>query len=137
MGVPSSQRPSSEPTWDVVVVGAGNAALCAALAAHLEGARVCVLEKAPYPLRGGNTRFTGGLFRCTYGGLEDLIPIVGDRDDPSSVLVEPYTREDYLRDIDRVTGGQADPELSRVLVDRSYDTVRWMARLARRPARCG
>ncbi|HEY8450034.1 MAG TPA: FAD-binding protein, partial [Bacillota bacterium] len=33
-------------TYDVVVVGAGNAALCAALSAREEGARVLVLERA-------------------------------------------------------------------------------------------
>ncbi|RMF88394.1 MAG: FAD-dependent oxidoreductase [Nitrospinota bacterium] len=114
---------------DVVVVGAGNAALTAALAARAEGASVLVLEKATRELRGGNTRFTGGLFRCTYNGIEDLIPIVGDNDDPSTVLVEPYTRDDFLHDIARICGGQADPTLSEILVDRSYDTVRWMADL--------
>jgi tricarballylate dehydrogenase len=115
--------------FDVVVVGAGNAAFTAALAARAEGARVVVLEKASQKLRGGNTRFTGGVFRCTYNGLEDLIPIVRDNDDPTTVTVQPYTRADYLRDIERVTAGRADPLLSTVLVDRSYDTVRWMAEL--------
>ena len=115
--------------YDVIVVGAGNAALSAALAASLEGAHVAVLEKAPYALRGGNTRFTGGLFRCTYNGLDDLLPIIRDHDNPEDVIVEPYRRADFLADIERMTGGRADPELSRVLVDRSYDTVRWMADL--------
>ena len=53
--------------FDVIVVGAGNAAFAAALAARQEGARVLVLEKASLKLRGGNTRFSGGLFRCTPG----------------------------------------------------------------------
>ena len=116
-------------TFDVIVVGAGNAAFTAALAARAEGARVLVLEKATQKLRGGNTRFTGGLFRCTYNGIDDLMALIGDNDDPSDVTVDPYTPEDFQHDIDRVTGGQADPALTRTLITRSYDTVRWMADL--------
>ncbi len=116
-------------SWDVIVVGAGNAALTAALAARLERAQVLVLEKAPQELRGGNTRFSGGIFRCTYRGLEDLLPVVRDEDGSDTVLVDPYTREDFLRDLERTTGGRADPSLSRVLVDWSYETVLWMAGL--------
>ena len=77
---------------DVVVVGAGNAAFTAALAARRAGCEVVVLEKAPEPFRGGNTRFTGGVFRFTYGGLDDLLPIVKDTDDASDVVVDPYPR---------------------------------------------
>lgn len=116
-------------TFDVIVVGAGNAAFTAALAARAEGARVVVLEKATQKLRGGNTRFTGGLFRCTYNGIDDLVALIRDNDDPSDVTVDPYTSEDFQHDINRVTSGQADPALTHTLITRSYDTVRWMADL--------
>src|SRR3954468_11482242 len=53
---------------DVLVVGAGNAALCAAISAHENGARVLMLEAAPLEERGGNSHFTGGAFRFAYGG---------------------------------------------------------------------
>ncbi len=123
----SAQR--TPETFDVIVVGAGNAAFTAALAARAEGVRVLVLEKATQKLRGGNTRFTGGLFRCTYNGIDDLMALIRDNDDPSDVAVDPYTPEDFQHDIDRVTGGQADPALTHTLIARSYDTVRWMADL--------
>ena len=58
--------------YDVVVVGAGNAALCAALAAREHGARVLVLERAPEDEAGGNSRFTAGLMRVAYNGVDDL-----------------------------------------------------------------
>jgi tricarballylate dehydrogenase len=120
---------SEHNVFDVIVVGAGNAALTAALAARAEGARVVVLEKATQKLRGGNTRFTGGVFRCTYTNIEDLLPIVRDNDSPETVTITPYTRADFLTDLERVTAGRTDPALSAVLVERSYDTVRWMADL--------
>ena len=61
---------------DVIVVGAGNAALCAALSAREQGGRVLVLEKAPEGQRGGNSYFTGGGFRFPYQGLEDIRALI-------------------------------------------------------------
>ena len=63
---------SPEKHYDVVIVGAGNAALTSALSAALKGAKVAILEKAPEHLRGGNSYFTGGLFRFAYNGIEDI-----------------------------------------------------------------
>ncbi len=122
-----SGRRTPEPLA-VTVAGAGNAAVTAALAARAEGARV-VLEKAMQQLRGGNTRFTGGLFRCTDDAIDALMALIRGNDDPSDVTDDPYTQEDFQHDIDRVTGGQADPALTHTLITRSYDTVPWMADL--------
>ena len=63
---------------DVVIVGAGNAALCAALAAAESGATVLVLERAPAAEAGGNSRFTAGAFRCVYDGVDDLKALMPD-----------------------------------------------------------
>jgi tricarballylate dehydrogenase len=114
---------------DVVVVGAGNAALTAALAARAAGARVTVLERAPEELRGGNTRFTGGIFRFSYPTIEALGDILEDDEDLSDVIVEPYSSDRYRDDLERLSNGRNDPELTRVLVDSSYDTVRWLSSL--------
>ena len=66
---------------DVVVVGAGNAAFAAAVAAAEQGARVTVLERAPEPLSGGNTRFTAGAMRFAYDGVDDLRRLMPDLTD--------------------------------------------------------
>ena len=69
---------SDQPKFDVVVVGAGNAALCAALSAREHAASVVVLEKAPHAEQGGNCPFTGGGFRFVHGGLSDLMSLLPD-----------------------------------------------------------
>ena len=68
----------AQADFDVAVVGAGNAALCAALAAREGAERVIVLERAPESERGGNSHFTAGLVRLPYEGADDLRALVGD-----------------------------------------------------------
>ena len=118
------------PDFDVIVVGAGNAALAAANSAREEGAdRVVVLEKAPESERGGNTHFSGGLLRIAFGApraLEPLLPDVEARLPGFFDNVEPYTEEDFLSDLRRVTAGRTDPTLARILVGNSCETIRWM-----------
>ena len=120
--------------FDVIVVGAGNAALAAANSAREEGAdRVVVLEKASEAERGGNTYFSGGLLRIAYGpsrALEPLLPDVEARLPGFFDNVEPYTEEDFLADLRRVTAGRTDPTLAGILVGNSYDTVLWMHDIA-------
>src|SRR4030095_11146816 len=119
------------PDHDVLVVGAGNAALGGAVSAREQGAgRVLVLEKAPPELRGGNTHYSGGLFRFAFDRGEDLRPLVpeAERRIPGFLTdVEPYPKKRFWEDLLRVTEGRADPELGEILIGRSYDTVRWMA----------
>src|SRR5262245_3822552 len=116
------------PACDVVVVGGGNAAMCAALSAREQGARVLVLEKAPEAWRGGNGFFTAGGFRFAFKSFDELREIVRDMSDEeaASMEVDPYTEDNFYDDLMRVTEECADPDLAMTLVRESQPTVRWM-----------
>ncbi len=117
----------SSGTYDVVVVGAGNAALCAALAARERGAKVLVLERAPKEERGGNSAFTAGGFRMVCHGTEDVRKFVDlSAEEIATTDFEDYTKEKFLDDLGRITEYRTDPDLAEVLVDRSFDTVLWL-----------
>ena len=88
---------TEQNTFDVVVVGAGSAALNAALSASEKGAKVLVIEKAPEHLRGGNSYFTGGLFRFSYQGIDDitnLLPEMGE-EEVNKIDVGSYDNSEY------------------------------------------
>ena len=113
---------------DVLVVGAGNAALCAALRAREEGVSVAVLECAPEAERGGNTTFTAGAMRVVYNGVEDLRRLMPDLSDDEIAVTDfgTYSEEQFYADMARVTEHRADPELVERLVTDSYETLTWM-----------
>jgi len=117
---------SSDP--DVIVVGGGNAALCAALAASEQGARVTLLERAPEGDRGGNSYLTAGAFRFPYRGLEELARIVDDPivDERATLEIEPYTDEAFRTDLERVTRGRTDADLAAALVSEAYPAMLWL-----------
>jgi tricarballylate dehydrogenase len=121
----SQTLPSSA---DVVVVGAGNAALCAALAAAEHGVSVLVLERAPENEAGGNSRFTAGAFRCVYNGVDDLRALMPDLTDDEVAKSDfgTYTEEKFFDDMGRLTEYRTDPELCEVLVKGSKETMLWM-----------
>ncbi|HKI73980.1 MAG TPA: FAD-dependent oxidoreductase, partial [Pseudomonadales bacterium] len=102
---------------DIVVVGAGNAALCAALAARESGARVLVLERAPEQTTGGNSRFTAGAMRVVYNGVDDLRAIMPDLSDAEVAGADfgTYTREQFYDDMGRITQYRSDPDLTETL----------------------
>ena len=113
---------------DVVVVGAGNAAMCAALAAREHGAEVVVLERAPEDEAGGNTRFTAGAIRFAYDGLEDLRALMPDLSEEEIARTDfgAYTEDQFFDDMARVTENRADPDLVELLVRRSKPTLMWL-----------
>jgi tricarballylate dehydrogenase len=115
-------------TYDVIVVGGGNAALCAALAASEQGAKVALLERAPEEKRGGNSRFTGGGFRMVHHGAQDIKRVVPDLSDADIARTDfgEYSAETYLDDLGRITQYYIDPDLAETLVRSSTDTVHWL-----------
>jgi tricarballylate dehydrogenase len=115
-------------TYDVIVIGAGNAALCAAQSAREHGATVIVLERAPEDKRGGNSAFTGGGFRIVHRGAGDIKKIVPDLTDDEIARTDfgEYTEEQYLDDLGRITQYYIDPDLAEIIVRQSTDTVHWM-----------
>lgn len=115
-------------SYDVVVVGAGNAALCAALAAQENGARTLVLERAPESENGGNSRFTAGAIRFAYAGLDDLRKVVTDLTDEEIAMTDfgTYDEGQFFDDMARVTQFRTDPDMAELLVRRSLETMVWM-----------
>ena len=113
--------------FDVVIVGKGNAALCAALSAREKGASVALLEVAPEAEAGGNSRFTGGAVRFAYNGLEDLRRVLDIPDEEANnVIWDTNTTDEYFDDLFRMTGYRTDPDLSELLVRGSFETILWM-----------
>lgn len=102
----------NNPHPDIVIIGGGNAALCAAITAAESGASVLILEGAPKPYRGGNSRHTRN-FRCMHQA-------------PLSVLVDRYDEEEYYQDLLKVTAGNTDPELAQMTIRQSEECLPWM-----------
>ena len=98
--------------YDVLVIGGGNAGMCAALTAREAGASVLVLESAPIHFRGGNSRHVRNL-RCAHDGPED-------------VLLESYPQSEYWNDLLQVTGGQTNESLARMMLQESAQCRTWM-----------
>ncbi|QPZ38416.1 FAD-dependent tricarballylate dehydrogenase TcuA [Paramicrobacterium chengjingii] len=111
---------------DVIVVGGGNAGFSAAHAAAERGRSVLVLEKASQESSGGNSYYTAGATRISHNGLDDLRDILDEDERHRVTEVPPYTEQDYTGDMERVTEGRNDSELTRVLVSESNGAVRWL-----------
>src|SRR5579872_6478574 len=98
--------------FDVIVVGGGNAAMCAALSARHTGASVLVLEAATEHMRGGNTRHTRNI-RCSHAAADQFFS-------------GPYSEEEYLQDLIGVTGGPANIDLAKLAVRESSKLPAWI-----------
>ena len=114
--------------FDVIIIGAGNAAFCAALAARESGASVLVLERAPQELSGGNSRFTAGAIRFAYDGVEDIRALCPELSQEQLDITDfgTYTTEQFFDDMFRITRFRTDPDLCEQLVQGSRETLGWM-----------
>jgi tricarballylate dehydrogenase len=99
--------------YDVVVVGGGNAAVCAALEARRAGSSVLILEAAPEHMRGGNSRHTRNVRYMHIG--------------PDNYLVGDYTEDEFFADLVQVTGGETNEELARMTIRASQDLGQWIS----------
>ncbi|MCY3857534.1 MAG: FAD-dependent tricarballylate dehydrogenase TcuA [Gammaproteobacteria bacterium] len=112
----------------VAIVGGGNAALCAAISAREHGAHVVLFERAPFDLRGGNSRFTAGAIRTTYDGVEQIRELMPDLTDDEIANTDfgQYSEADFFDDLGRVTQYRTDPDLAELLITESFPTLRWL-----------
>ena len=115
--------------YDVIVVGAGNAALCAALSARERGASVIVLERAPESERGGNSYFTAGGFRFAHEGLDDVctdILVDLSPDEKAQIVLPTHSRQFFYDELMEVTHHQSNEMLAWLLINRSRSTMAWL-----------
>ena len=102
---------------DIIVVGAGNAALCAAISAREKGAKVLICEAAPKTERGGNSHFTGGAFRFAYSGVDDILDIYPDISPKELENIDfgSYSVNQYFDDMFELTQYRTDADLCETL----------------------
>ncbi|KAF2095608.1 FAD/NAD(P)-binding domain-containing protein [Rhizodiscina lignyota] len=119
-------------TFDVIVVGSGNAGFSAASSAAESGAKkVLLLEKSPESWEGGNSTFTAGAYRTVFHGLQDVLslnPTNVPADVRNRIDMDPYEEKDFMADLKRVTNGRSHPELGSALIKESNATTKWLAR---------
>ncbi|RHW39361.1 FAD-binding dehydrogenase [Lysinibacillus yapensis] len=113
---------------DVVVIGAGNAAMCAAISAREQGARTIVLEKAPEEEKGGNTTYTHGSIRFAYNNQEEIKRIIPDLGEEDFKITDfgSYSEEEFYDDLCRMTDYRTDPALAGLLTGKSFETMKWL-----------
>lgn len=112
----------------VVVVGSGNAALCAGIAALEAGAKTTILEKADQQEAGGNSRYTAGAMRFAYANRDDILALMNSSADPrlNETDFGTYSRRDFESDMQFFNAGRPLSDLQRYLIDDSYQTMVWL-----------
>ena len=114
---------------DVIIIGSGNAALSAGIAASEKGAKVLIIEKASEDLAGGNTKYTAGAMRFAYNNSNELLPLVANPEDPRVAISDfgNYSSEKFKKDLLGFNDGEPLTPEQEILVSKSYDTMTWLA----------
>lgn len=120
---------SNQNKRNIIVVGSGNAALCAAIAALDKGANVLIIEKADEELAGGNSKYTAGAMRFVYNSNEELYPLLKNPDDPRLKDTDfgSYTSEKFSEDLLGFNEGRPLSTEQTDLIGQSYETMLWLA----------
>ncbi len=115
--------------WDVIIVGSGNAALTAGIAACEQGSRVLMIEKAAKDMSGGNTKYTAGAMRFAYDDSNALLPLLAHPDDPRVPRADfgSYTQDKFKADLLGFNDGAPLTPEQEILVSHSYETMHWLA----------
>lgn len=113
----------------IIIIGSGNAALCAGIAALEQGSEVLILEKADPVEAGGNSRYTAGAMRFVYNSKTDLLPLLSHLDDPKIAKTEfgSYPKAKFQKDMLNFNGGLPLNLHQNMLIDQSYETILWLA----------
>jgi len=114
---------------DIIVVGSGNAALCAAIAALEKGATVLIIEKANEQEMGGNSRYTAGAMRFVYNGNQDILPLLKNPNDEKIARTEfgTYTADKFQKDLFGFNEGKPLSIHQQTLINKSTETMQWLA----------
>lgn len=112
----------------VIIVGSGNAALCAGIAALEKGASVLMIEKANEQEAGGNSRYTAGAMRFVYNSNEDILPLLLNPNEEKIPITEfgTYTKEKFQQDLLGFNDGRPLSVHQHILIDKSYETLQWL-----------
>ena len=112
----------------IIVVGSGNAAMCAGIAALEAGADVLMLEKADETLAGGNTKYTAGAMRFAYDGVDDLMPLLKDTADPRLAKTDfgGYSTSKFADDLLMFNGGRPLSAEQERLIGQSLPAMQWL-----------
>ena len=115
--------------WDVIIVGSGNAALCAGIAACEKGAKVLMIEKASEDMAGGNTKYTAGAMRFAYETSDDLLPLLATPEDSRILRADfgRYTQQSFSSDLLKFNDKEPLSTEQKTLVSKSYSTLLWLA----------
>lgn len=115
---------------DILVIGSGNAGFSAAISAAQSSpaSRIILIDKCPESWSGGNSYFTAGAMRTAHTGLADLLPLVNNVDQNLAKIIDlpPYRTTDFEKDIQRICAGRSDPQLSKILIGDSRETIQWL-----------